>query len=222
MRVTTKSALTRMQPDWKGPRPLEPEDVYSMQLLHCYDVISGRPSPWEHLFTQDDWLAFEYLRDAKYHYSEGFGGVPPTGMFAVPWLRATMDVLSNSKEDPDRFPLKIAFTHREELLYLCVLLKIGEKPGWTPDLDKVDMERLWRVGQIAPYLGHCGLETYLDQEGDTRLRIIVNGSVFKGFGGSLRQDEDGGYGFDTVSDWVKARGKEWDAFKGGELSFLRD
>jgi hypothetical protein len=46
-----------------------------MQLLHCYDVVAHRPTLFNDCFEPDDWAGFEYLRDVKYHFSEGYGAV---------------------------------------------------------------------------------------------------------------------------------------------------
>ena len=54
-----------------------------MQLLYCYDLVAGKPSPFEDLFIDEDWLGFEYMRDIKYYYSEGYGA-PYRGEYATP------------------------------------------------------------------------------------------------------------------------------------------
>lgn len=214
METTAREALVRLRGDWLEPGTFGVEDIYALQLLHCYDVISGRRSPVEDCFTQSDWHAFEYLRDTKYHFSEGHAA--RSGRYAVPWMVAVMRKLGRADVSPGsgHFPLDVAFTHREEVLYLCCLLGIGSKEGWTPDLDRVDMDRQWRVSQLAPYLGHVGIESYHQRGGEKRLRVIVNGSIVSAFGGQLQEDADGGYDFDAVREWVSSKPYHWAGFEG--------
>lgn len=321
MDVTTSTALARFEPFWFSLPPsannasesvdsslaLGPRDVYAMQLLHCYDVVSGRPSPWtdpEPLFTSEDWAGFEYLRDVKYYYSEGYGAQPSTGVYATPWLVSAVERLKKGNmefdtspdqekkmEQADQYgqniaerahvdnkgeeescaghddiPLHIAFTHREEILYLCVLLRLNlyanhgtlktpsTRPStlasrprdppditnatknatqWTPSLSSVQTEqdRPWRVAQMAPYLGHVGLETYVaasrgggselnsEHQQKMRIRVIVNGEVVKVFedevaespgSPTLVQDDDGGYELDAFEKVIGRKKEEWE------------
>lgn len=123
MQQTTTAACTRLQRFW--PQDLLPSDVYSMQLLHCYDTCAGRASPFGELFNESDWAGFEYIRDGKYYFSEGPGAIQHTGRFALPWLVSAIDYLKEAGRKKDALPLQVHFAHREEVLYLCTLLGIG-------------------------------------------------------------------------------------------------
>ena len=218
MEETTCAARDRLQPFW--PVRLTPSDIYSMQLLHCYDICSGRVSPWmapQELFTSDDWQGFEYLRDGNYYFSEGPGAVSPTGRLALPWLLSALDFLQRQAIDSmrrdastiaDVSPLRVHFTHCEEILYLCTLLGIGcysdernlnsnhviTRP-WTPKMWATDRhtDRPWHVSLMACYLGHIGVEMLGNESGensrntsaanagaaDARIRFILNGDVVR-------------------------------------------
>lgn len=210
MKTTAAEALDRLKDDWIGSSPFGVDDVYALQLLHCYDIVSGHESPFEGCFTPQDWDGFEYLRDTKYHFSEGYAG--NTGRYAIPWMKAVMRKLR--QKTCAGFPLSVAFTHREEVLYLCCLLGIGYRDGWTPDLSRVDSERQWKVSQLAPYLGHVGIESYDGTDGQDRLRVIVNGSVVPAFWKELRADDCGGYALEEVGDWVDKLECRWKGFQG--------
>lgn len=210
MKVTTSEVQGRLKGDWVAADTFGAEDVYAMQLLHCYDVVSGRQSAFNNLFTLEDWVAFEYLRDTKYYFSEGYGG--DVGQYALPWLTAALGRLSRNEVTEGNFPLHVSFTHREEVLYLCCLLGIGYEEGWAPNLDRVDESRRWRVSLLAPYLGHVGVETY-DAAGGKRLRIIVNGNVMPAFWGRFEQDLDGGYDFTEVAAWALEMPRKWEGFE---------
>lgn len=220
--VYTRPIIERLQPLLHDDFHLEPKDVYAMQLLCCYDLVDGRESPFSDLFDQTDWLGFEYMRDVKYHYSEGYGAAH-AGMYATPWLEAAMRLLLRPLlcEPPDkRLPLWIGFTHREEILYLAVLLGIAWQGPLPPRIDCIDGNRCWRVSELAPYLGHIGLEVFRTVESSQRVRIIINGEVVSAFKGHLTQDSDGGYDIAAVEGWIRNCVKKWDEFKGGRITFL--
>ena len=70
------------------------------------------------------------------------------------------------------------------------------------------------------YLGHVGIETYVGNSKQKRLRVIVNGEVRPAFFGNVEQDEDGGYDMNEVHAWTQQRVQEWEQTEGGSLHFL--
>jgi hypothetical protein len=57
-------------------------------------------------------------------------------------MRAAMTALRASPHSRiSELPLRIGFTHREELLYFCCLLGINFKKDWEPSLERVDEDR---------------------------------------------------------------------------------
>ena len=179
-------------------------------------------SPFAELFDKEDWLGFEYMRDVKYHYSEGYGAAHP-GEYATPWLDAAMRLLrktSGSELLNGRLPLWIGFTHREEILYLAVLLGLAFDGPEAPRLDRRDENRSWKVTLLAPYLGHIGIEAFRDLSGQQRVRVVVNGEVVPAFKGEIPQDRDGGYAVSMVQEWVQPRIEKWDSYNGGRIEFL--
>lgn len=220
MEITTQSALERLKWDWNAPDVLQSTDIYAMQLLHCYDLVSERPSPFETCFTSADWEGFEYLRDTKYHFSEGYGRAYP-GFYAIPWLKACLTTLRDPAPRDSKLPLRVAFTHREEVLYLCCLLGVNYEKGWQPNIENIDASRAWKTSILAPYLGHVGMESYLGNTSQKRVRLIVNGQVRSGFHGLLEQDSDGGYDLDQVDQWASMHYSEWEGFSKSSITFLR-
>ena len=102
MKVTTQDALQRLRCDWSSSQDFGAEDVYTIQLPHCYDVVSRRKLPFETWFAPADWTDFEFLRDTKYHYSEGYGS--DTWKIAVPWLVVVVRSLKSGSDHPSTFP----------------------------------------------------------------------------------------------------------------------
>ena len=220
--VYTRSTIERLQPLRHDDFELEPKDIYAMQLLCCYDLTAGKESPFSVLFDQSDWLGFEYMRDIKYHYSEGHGAVHP-GIYATPWLDAAVKLLQKlllNESPKESLPLRIGFTHREEILYLAVLLGVARWGPEAPRTDRIDESRRWRVSSLAPYLGHIGLELFRTVENVPRMRVIINGEVVSAFQERFRQDGDGGYDIAEVEHWIQRRVEEWDKLKGGRITFL--
>ena len=124
MKETTMAALSRLKYSWPGQ--LEYKDVYAMQLLHCYDICSGRTSPWmqpTELFTTKDWEGFEYLRDSKYFFSEGRGAPKSTGRYALPWLVSVLGYLKSFEHHHER----IRHT-REDIERQCTPSSNGRSP----------------------------------------------------------------------------------------------
>ena len=220
--VYTGPIIERLRSLVDSDLPLEPSDICAMQLLCCYDLVAGKESPFTGLFERTDWLGFEYMRDVKYHYSEGYGAAH-AGIYATPWLDAALRLLQQpptEKAHDKRLPLWIGFTHREEILYLVVLLGIAWQGPKPPRIDRVDEDRHWRVSALAPYLGHLGLESYRTVDRSPHVRFVLNGDVVPAFKGRLKQDMDGGYEVGEVELWVRNRVREWDDLKGGRLTFL--
>lgn len=104
------------------------------------------------------------------------------------------------------------FTHREEVLYLCCLLGIGHKKGWTPDLTRINTDRIWFVSKLTPYLGHVGFVKYQIKSGQDRLRVVVNWRVMEAFSGRFEKDLYGGHDFQDIESWVTSLPQTWDGF----------
>ena len=177
-----------------------------MQLLHCYDVVSRRNSPWKGLFTEEDWEAFEQPRDGKTFFS-GYAAKHSTGQCALSWLVTALNHLKNAAEGSA--PLCFGFAHREEVLCLCVLLGLGGSKMHSP--PPMGPDRSWRVSEMVPYLGHVGLEAYLPRSGRVMLRVLLNGVVVKVLpGDSLKADVEGGSNLEDISRIVDRMKKAWE------------
>lgn len=78
------------------------EEVYSMQEMCGFEILVRGSSPWCDVFTQEDWLDFEYARDVIHYYRAGPGNRfgPVMGWL---WLNATAELLSTGPEATGRF-----------------------------------------------------------------------------------------------------------------------
>lgn len=78
--VYTRPILEKLRRLGHEAANFTPKDIYAMQLLCCYDLVADKASPFTALCDNEDWLGFEYMRDIKYPYSEGYGAAHPVSM----------------------------------------------------------------------------------------------------------------------------------------------
>ncbi|KAM7207926.1 putative histidine acid protein [Naviculisporaceae sp. PSN 640] len=164
------------------------DDVYGMMELCGYESVTRGSSPFcsRDLFSPDEWLAWEYTEDIRYHYNVGYGS-NVAGVFGLPWLNATANLLlaANSSSTQD---LYFSFTHRE--LPPAVIVAMGlfnnSAFGGTADsindtmpLQRINHRRAWKSSHILPFLGNIAIErlectgSYGFDDGEY-YRVLVN------------------------------------------------
>ncbi|EFQ36069.1 histidine acid phosphatase [Colletotrichum graminicola] len=162
-------------------------DVFGMQQLCGYETVIRGKSPFcdLDLFTPDDWLAWEYTEDIRYHYNVGYG-LDASGYVGLPWLNATANLLlQDGILDEDIY---VSFTHRELPPMVAVAMglfnnseHIGSESqiNDTMPLDRINYRRAWRASNILPFLGNIAIErlncsgAYGYEDGDY-YRVLVN------------------------------------------------
>ncbi|KAJ0308878.1 hypothetical protein COL516b_003433 [Colletotrichum fioriniae] len=84
--------LTRLQALVDGNLTLTQSDVSQIPYLCGFESqITGRLSPWCDIFSDEEYLQYEYFQDLRYYYGVGLGtDVPQTMM--TPYLNALMDI----------------------------------------------------------------------------------------------------------------------------------
>ncbi|KAK1546651.1 histidine acid phosphatase [Colletotrichum paranaense] len=84
--------LTRLQALIDGNLTLTQSDVSQIPYLCGFESqITGRLSPWCDIFSDEEYLQYEYFQDLRYYYGVGLGtDVPQTMM--TPYLNALMDI----------------------------------------------------------------------------------------------------------------------------------
>jgi acid phosphatase len=117
--VYTKPILARLR-DLAPNFNFTSDDIVGMQQLCGYETVIRGSSPFcsLDLFTQDEWLAFEYMNDLHYFYNSGYGN-KISGVLGFPWLNATSSALADESDED----LYVSFTHRE--LPPTVLVAMG-------------------------------------------------------------------------------------------------
>ncbi|KAI4929741.1 uncharacterized protein J4E92_005407 [Alternaria infectoria] len=160
-------------------------DIVGMQQLCGYETVIRGSSPFcsLDLFSQDEWLSFEYMNDIMYFYNTGYGSPELSGALGLPWLNATAVELLADEADQD---LYVSFTHRE--LPPTVVVAMGlfnnsantgvNNPNITMPLDRPNHARAWRSSRILPFLSNIAVEKMsCDSYGfaaDEYVRVLVN------------------------------------------------
>ncbi|KAF2274587.1 acid phosphatase-like protein [Westerdykella ornata] len=162
------------------------DDIVGMQQLCGYETVIRGSSPFcsPDLFAPNDWLAFEYTEDVRYHYNVGYGN-PISGVLGFPWVKATASTLLADEADEDIY---LSFTHRELPPTVVVALGLfnnsmysgADAPNATMPPSKQNHARAWRSSRIIPFLGNIAIEkmacdSYGYDVGDY-FRVLVNRS----------------------------------------------
>ncbi|KAF1841414.1 repressible acid phosphatase [Cucurbitaria berberidis CBS 394.84] len=160
------------------------QDVVAMQQLCGYETVIRGSSPFcsLELFSQNDWLAFEYMNDIMYFYNTGYGN-QISGVLGFPWLNASASALLSNDADQDLF---VSFTHRELPPTVIVALGLFNNSAFsgandinaTMPLTTQNHQRAWKSSQILPFLTNIAIEKMTcDSYGyttDEYIRVLVN------------------------------------------------
>ncbi|KAK2017500.1 histidine acid phosphatase [Colletotrichum eremochloae] len=101
----------RLQALIEGNLTLTPGDISQIPYLCGYESqITGRLSPWCNIFTDEEFLQYEYFQDLRYYYGVGPGTDIPQKMM-TPFLNSLMGILeegpsvTGKREDGSSFNL---------------------------------------------------------------------------------------------------------------------
>ncbi|KAL5326670.1 hypothetical protein ACEPPN_004359 [Leptodophora sp. 'Broadleaf-Isolate-01'] len=193
----TAPVIARLQRH--APVELGETDIMAMQQLCGYEsAITGKKSDICGVFTDDEWMAYEYAWDLKYSHMVGHGN-DLSPYLGFPWLNTTSHLMSKfhtprhtaatpapdpevPDDDGQRFFL--AFTHREVPPFIATALGLFNSSNAHAEefpTDRINWSRSWKMAELIPFLGHVGIEKLtcnavsLDPEDDHEyIRIIAN------------------------------------------------
>lgn len=144
-------------------------DVFGMQQLCGYETVIRGKSPFcdLDLFSSDDWLAWEYSEDIRYHYNAGYG-FPAAGYNGLPWLNATAKQLMSNDKDKKSEDLLVSFTHRELPPMVLVAMGLFNNSQFsgannindTFPLDRINYRREWKSSHVVPFLTNIAIERF--------------------------------------------------------------
>lgn len=143
-----------------------------------YETVIRGYSPFcsLNLFSQDEWLGYEYASDLKYFHNTGYGR-DLSSTLGFPWVNASFEALDKSEPGPGTGPgskqekkqekeLYISFTHREVPPMVLTALGLFNNSAYTGannvngtmPLDKINYNRVWRSSEILPFLTNIAIE----------------------------------------------------------------
>ncbi|KAH9222651.1 histidine acid phosphatase-like protein [Leptodontidium sp. 2 PMI_412] len=195
----TAPVIARLQRH--APVELGETDIMAMQQLCGYEsAITGKKSEICGVFTDDEWMAYEYAWDLKYSHMVGHGN-DLSPYLGFPWLNTTSHLMSKFHKprytaatstptpdpevpDDDGQRFFLAFTHREVPPFIATALGLFNSSNAHAEefpTDRINWSRSWKMAELIPFLGHVGIEKLtcnavsLDSEGDHEyIRIIAN------------------------------------------------
>lgn len=177
------------------PFKLSPKDVVGMQSICGYEsAILGKRSLMCAVFTDAEWMAYEYHWDLKYAYMVGPLN-PLSPYLGFPWLETQSELFAHiEKHDtpgagwPDKQRFFLSFTHREVPPFIATALGLFGSSSDAREqfpTDRINWTRAWRMSDLIPFLGHVGMEKMtcdrsgaVDADGNTGtgeyVRFIAN------------------------------------------------
>lgn len=152
---------------------LSPMDVLAMQSTCGYEsAILGKRSPLCGVFSDSEWMSYEYAWDMKYFHMVGPAN-PLSNYMGMPWLTAQSELFNEIDADPEGqhkrttgWPseqrLFLSFTHREVPPAVATALGLFNSSAHC-GFDEfpttyVNWERSWKMSNLIPFLGHVGME----------------------------------------------------------------
>jgi hypothetical protein len=155
-----------------APFKLTPQHIMAMQSTCGYQsAIEGKRSPLCALFTDEEWMAYEYAWDLRYAYMVGPLN-PLSPYLGFPWLASQLELLDDvtdthksHKSAQDGWPegqrFFLGFTHREVPPFVATALGIFNSS--SPEVeefptDRINWVRAWKMSDLIPFLGHVGME----------------------------------------------------------------
>lgn len=180
-----------------SPVELSETDIMGMQQTCGYEsAITGKKSEICDVFTDEEWMAYEYAWDLKYSYMVGHGN-ELSPYLGFPWLNTTSELMSKFHKpqhttatpdpevpDDDGQRFFLAFTHREVPPVIATALGLFNSSNAHAEefpTDRINWSRSWKMAELIPFLGHVGIEKLtcnsisMDPEDDHEyIRIIAN------------------------------------------------
>ncbi|KAL2074657.1 hypothetical protein VTL71DRAFT_8436 [Oculimacula yallundae] len=163
-----------------SPVELNMTDIMGLQQMCGYEsAITGKKSEICGVFTDDEWMAYEYAWDLKYSYMVGHGN-KLSPYLGFPWLNTTSHLMSKfhkprhtsksatgiAKPDPsvpddDGQRFFLSFTHREVPPFIATALGLFNSSNEHAEefpTNRINWSRSWKMAELIPFLGHVGIE----------------------------------------------------------------
>lgn len=150
------------------PFELTPNDVVGFQMLCGYEsAIIGDRSDICAIFTDAEWMAYEYAWDLKYAHMVGPLN-PLSSYLGFPWLQTQTEIFSHINKHntpggswPQDQRFFLSFTHREVPPFVATALGLFNSSSNAAEefpTDHINWTRAWKMSDLIPFLGHVGME----------------------------------------------------------------
>lgn len=148
-----------------------------MQEICGFETLARGSSPWCKVFTQEEWLQFEYARDVIHYFRTGPGN--PYGMaMGWLWLNTTANLIHLGPEVAG--PIFFSFVHDGDIIPMLASLGLFSDPETLP-LDRIYYDRKWKTSQIVPMGGRVIFErmtcSSTQDESKVYIRFNVNDGI---------------------------------------------
>ncbi|KAH6874411.1 histidine phosphatase superfamily [Thelonectria olida] len=168
-----KDVSRRLSPYTPPDYNLDPKDVLALQSICGYEsAIRGSRSPICRIFSDTEWLSYEYAWDMRYAHMVGPLN-PLSKYLGFPWLLSQSQLFEAIDNNPDAnsnenlgWPvgqrLFFYFTHREVPPFVATALGIFNSSSQEGNdefpTSHVNHARAWKMSDLIPFLGHVGME----------------------------------------------------------------
>ena len=160
-----------------SPVELSISDIIGMQQLCGYEsAYNGKKSSFCDVFTDVEWMSYEYAWDMKYSFMVGHGN-PLSPYLGFPFLNATSTLFNTLSASPSKQRFFLSFTHREVPPFIATALGLFNSSNAQVEefpTDRVNWSRQWRMSELIPFLGHLGFELVECTDGKEYIRVLAN------------------------------------------------
>jgi broad specificity phosphatase PhoE len=150
------------------PFKLSPKDVVGLQSICGYEsAILGRRSEICAVFTDSEWMAYEYSWDLRYAHMVGPLN-PLSPYLGFPWLQTQSELFAHIDKHntpggawPENQRFFLSFTHREVPPFVATALGLFNSSSNAAEqfpTDHINWTRAWKMSDLIPFLGHVGME----------------------------------------------------------------
>ncbi|KAH6618457.1 3-phytase B precursor [Boeremia exigua] len=143
---------------------LSSKDVWAMQELCGFETTVRGGSEWCEVFTQEEFLAFEYARDLLHFYRAGPGQRYAASMGSL-WVDATAELMRRGQGAGALF---FSFVHDGDIAPMITALDVINDDELLPTTH-INHNRKWRKSQVSPMGGRVILEVL--ECGDTAINL---------------------------------------------------
>ncbi|KAF8472654.1 multiple inositol polyphosphate phosphatase [Kalaharituber pfeilii] len=128
-------------------------EIYSMQEMCGFETTVRGSSKWCDVFTEDEWLKFEYARDVIHYYRTGPGN-PYARAMGWLWVNATANLI---QKGPNAGTVFFSFVHDGDIVPMLASLGLFDDKIDLP-VDHIYKNRRWKTSQIVPMGGRIVFE----------------------------------------------------------------